>query len=643
MEKQTGPKGFLVVLPGEIIEIPQDSDKSWLTLFYSLPRELAEKWKPACELPRCPYEVLRTDRYDHIVCDDMFKLLVWDCYAWSAWQFFQVKDRKRNYRDIPGNWNQYAGYFPLWRLSYSIIPYIRMKFEQNGLGFQNLYNIPQGVEVPWLTYQQFSNLIGNVTDMVIAEQNWQPMIDAIWENRTVEDYETTGSIVKTDFMRKWHHNRSGKSISLDEMMENEDGDIFEVADPRGEFEQKVISEMQIAAFAVCAYFGIETGENSFGYIATWSKGKKLPELKASLETINRTASGLITDIDRNYKMLMKERGLDKEPESLAAEPVQEIAVQKPEPVSAPDNGCVPDPAISVESMNAYGYTDADMLPLTKERALELMERDVTVYMLHPDNTEAMAFDADEIRSFDGIFGVEVSEWETVKDCFVPRDYEKAFLDNPSDSFAIYQLRDNDDTARLHYMNSEYLEKKGLTVQKENYAAVYAGNLDRRDDTQDKLNELYEIFNIRRPEDFRGHSLSVSDIVALKQNGVVSCHYVDSWGFKELPGFLKQENYLENAEMAMEDDYGMIDGIINNGPRKTVAELEEQSKTGTPISLLELAQAVQRESEEKRREQQPVRREKSGEKPSILAKLKAPSVADTKSVKSAPKRSAEREL
>lgn len=97
MEKLKSPKGFIVVLPGEIIEIPQDSDKSWLTLFYSLPRELAEKWKPAYDLPRCPYEVLRTDKYDHIVCDDMFKLLVWDCYAWSAWQFFQVKDRKGNY------------------------------------------------------------------------------------------------------------------------------------------------------------------------------------------------------------------------------------------------------------------------------------------------------------------------------------------------------------------------------------------------------------------------------------------------------------------------------------------------------------------------------------------------------------------
>lgn len=196
---------------------------------------------------------------------------------------------------------------------------------------------------------------------------------------------------------------------------------------------------------------------------------------------------------------------------------------------------------------------------------------------------------------------------------------------------------------LRFMNSEYLEKKGLSAQKENYAAVYAGSLDRSGDTQDRLNELYETFNIRRPEDFRGHSLSVSDIVALKQNGVVSCHYVDSWGFKELPGFIKLENYLKNAEMAMEDDYGMIDGIINNGPRKTVAELEEQSKNGTPISLLELAQAVHREDEEKRRTQQPVRRGKSDEKPSFLAKLKTSSVADTKFVKSAPKRSAEREL
>ena len=385
------------------------------------------------------------------------------------------------------------------------------------------------------------------------------------------------------------------------------------------------------SFAVCAYYGIETGENSFGYLATWAKDRELTELRASLETINRTSSALITDIDRHYAEICKERGLDKETESLAAQPVQEIAVQEQEPVTAPDNGCVPDPAISVESMNAYGYTDSNMLPLTKERALELMERDVSVYMLHTDNTEAMAFDAEEVRSFDGIFGVEASEWETVKDRFAPQDYEKAFLDNTADSFAIYQLRDNDNTAQLRFMNAEYLEKKGLSIEKGNYAAVYAGNLDRRGDTQDRLDELYETFNIRRPEDFRCHSLSVSDIVALKQNGVVSCHYVDSRGFKALPDFLKPENYLKNAEMSMEDDYGMIDGVINNGPKQTVAELEEQAKSGKPISLMELAQAARREQAQASRQEK---------KPSVLAKL-CPPVNEPK--KTARSKRAEREL
>ena len=289
---------------------------------------------------------------------------------------------------------------------------------------------------------------------------------------------------------------------------------------------------------------------------------------------------------------------------------------------------MPDTGIGFSEMYQYGYTDGTaMLPLTKERAMELFMQDIPVFLLYGDNTEAMAFDADEIRSFDGIFGVEASEWETVKDRFTPKDYEKAFLDNPGDSFAIYQLRDNDDTARLHYMNSEYLEKKGLSAQKENYAAVYAGSLDRRGDTQDKLNGLYETFNIRRPEDFRGHSLSVSDIVALKQNGVVSCHYVDSRGFKALPDFLKPENYLKNAEMAMEDDYGMIDGIINNGPKQsTVADLEAQVKAGFSISLTELAAASHREQK----------------KPSVLEKLRERTPEQTKN-KTAPKRSAEREL
>ena len=242
------PQGFIVVLPGEIIEIAQDDDKSWLTLFYALPKELTEKFPAAMELPRCPYEVLRTDKYDHIVKNDMMKVLVWDSYSWAAWQFFQVKDRSGNYRDIPGNRPDYAGHSPIWQLSYAIIPYMRMKLESHGMGFQNLYNMPMGAEVPWLTYQQFGNLVGNLTDMIVVEQQWQPVIDAAWEMRAEEDYETKFSVVKNDFKRKWHHSRSGQHISLDQMMKNKDGDMMEIADPRQEFEQEIMGQDQIEAF-----------------------------------------------------------------------------------------------------------------------------------------------------------------------------------------------------------------------------------------------------------------------------------------------------------------------------------------------------------------------------------------------------------
>ena len=248
-KSRKGPQGFIVVLPGEIIEIAQDDDISWLTLFYALPKELAGKYPSALKIPRSPYEVLYEGTYGAVAKDDMLKMLVWDCYSWAAWQFFKVKDRHGNYREIPGSRAHYAGMFAIWELSYAIIPYIRRKFETCGLGFQNLYNMPKGAEVPWLTYQQFSNLVGNLTDMIVGEENWQPIIDAAWEMRSPEDYSEKSSTVKNDFLRKWHHNRSAKPISLEEMMENEDGEVFGVADPAGDFEQTILSEMQIASFA----------------------------------------------------------------------------------------------------------------------------------------------------------------------------------------------------------------------------------------------------------------------------------------------------------------------------------------------------------------------------------------------------------
>lgn len=383
-------------------------------------------------------------------------------------------------------------------------------------------------------------------------------------------------------------------------------------------------EAESISFAVCAYYGIATGENSFGYIAAWSKDKELKELRASLETINKTSSELITDIDRNYAEIMKEREAemtietdeksleetqsDENTSKTAEGSIDEISrkVQEEEPVQAPDNGYMPDPSMSVEAMNAYGYTDSDMLPLSKERALELFVRDVPIYMLYEGNTEAMAFEAEDIVLFSGCFGITREDWDAVKDEVPPMDLElikqkreQAFLENPGDTYAIYQLKRDDATADLRFMNSEYLQKKGIEPQYKNYELVYTGALTKDGNQIEKLEDLYRIFNVEHPHDFSGHSLSVSDIVALKQAGVVSYHYVDSIGYKELINFRTTENYLKNAEMQMEDDLGMIDGIINNGPKeepKPVKQAEE-TKTKKPSVLAKLRQ-YQKEDREK---------------------------------------------
>ena len=253
-----------------------------------------------------------------------------------------------------------------------------------------------------------------------------------------------------------------------------------------------------------------------------------------------------------------------------------------------------------------------------------------MFLLYGDNTEAMALDAEDISSHTGVFGVEREEWDAVRGVVTlseQADTEKLFLENPQDAFLIYQIRRGGELDAYSFMNYDYLQSKGVTPERGGYDAICTGGFMDYGNAKTNLDMIYQRFNVDHPADFKGHSLSVSDIVALKQNGVVSCHYVDSIGFRELPNFLKPENYLKNAEMAMEDDYGMIDGIINNGPKQpTVADLEAQVKAGFSISLTELAAASHREQK----------------KPSVLEKLRERTPEQAKN-KTAPKRSAEREL
>ena len=491
-------------------------------------------------------------------------------------------------------------------------------------------------------------------------------------------------------------------------------------------------EAESISYAVCKYFGIETGENSFGYIASWSQGKELKELRASLETINKTSGTLISDIERHYKEICKERGIDpnakKEPEMAVldaeanqqealfliddatylhiqpcdsgwdytlydaasmkeldggqldmpelscmkavlqicddndldstslrraplsmVETLQEAAyeqmqaeasqvtasAQLPEAQEqALDEYPMPDEQVSTPDMQEYGYSYDGMFPVTRERALELDAAGLTVYVLHEDNTESMVFDPQEIMDHGGLFGVDHEEWEKSPQFHEKvmerqehqQEREQAFLSQNRDCFAIYQVS-SDDPQNVRFMNLEWLKSHDISIDRSNYDLIYTAPLRESGTVPEQLEKLYQQFNLEKPVDFHSPSMSVSDIVAIRQDGKVSCHYCDSVGFTQIPGFLP-ENPLKNAEMMLEDDYGMIDGIINNGAKEpTVAELEQQARSGQSISLMDLAAAAHREEREKKK--------------SVMEQLKSQPKAEHK--KTAPKKSAEREI
>ena len=502
-------------------------------------------------------------------------------------------------------------------------------------------------------------------------------------------------------------------------------------------------EAESISYAVCQYYGIQTGENSFGYIASWSQGKELPELRASLETINKAAGELISDIDRHYKEICKERGIDltAQPEqavpqqpaevtpdapshsveaqealllvddatylhvqscdtgwdytlydaatrkqldggqldapelplSTAAlkicemhdlggqfiqyaplsmiETLQEAAVQQmqataqataPQTTMLPDapeqhldEYPMPDPTLTQDNLEKCGYLDGDLLPLSKERAYELMAQDLTVYMVQQGENPAMAFDTADLDAHDGIFAVTREEWEDspsfdaqVKERMDhQQEREQAFLNHKGDCYAIYQVKHTDELRDIRYEGLEWIKSIGRTVQRDNYDLVYTAPLTPGDLKGSVLDNLEYRFNNEHPADYRHPSMSVSDIVAIKQDGKVSCHYCDSFGFQQIPGFLP-DNPLKSAEMTVEDDYGMIDGVINNGPKEpTVAQLEQQARSGQPISLMDLAAAAHREDRDKKK--------------SVMEQLKSQPKSEHK--KTAPKKSAEREI
>ncbi|WP_190278492.1 YodL domain-containing protein [[Clostridium] symbiosum] len=349
-------------------------------------------------------------------------------------------------------------------------------------------------------------------------------------------------------------------------------------------------QAESVAYAVCQHYGLDTSDYSFGYVAGWSSGRELDELKSSLETIRSAAAEIINSIDGYLKDLQQEQETEQ-------------------------TATLPDPTIQITDMQEYGYTWDGMLPLQQEAAERLFHEDLEIFCIYEDGTEGAVTSLSELKEHaenGGLFGVEKAAWKA----FYERTNGKAQeetkaapeLPQEKDTFSIYQLKRDDETVDLRFEPYDRLTAAGHTVDMANYDRIYIADLA----PGTSLEDIYTRFNVDHPKDFKGHSLSVSDVVVLHQNGQDTAHYVDSIGYKEVPEFWKQpENPLKHVEDTIEQNDNNFDGIINNTP--TVDELEKKAKSGEQISLTDLSDAIKTDKQ---------RGKGKEEKRSIRAQLKA---------------------
>lgn len=269
---------------------------------------------------------------------------------------------------------------------------------------------------------------------------------------------------------------------------------------------------------------------------------------------------------------------------------------------------MPDPSLSMEDLSEAGYTEDDLLPVSLDTAELMYGGDFTVYLIRPGENPEMVFDEEDFDHHDGLFAVPREEWEAspdfddaIQDRLREEEQQKreaAFLDHQGDCFALYQLHRGPEQRDLRDISLERLRAEGASPRKGNYDLVYTAPLTGQGDTLQQLNQLWHRFKEDHPADYHSPSMRISDIVALKQGGVLSCHYVDQYAFSELPGFFSGRNPLRAAEDSLEQNDNQLDGILNNTP--SVAELEAQVKAGQQISLVDLAQAVRKEQAEKKK-------------------------------------------
>ncbi len=261
---------------------------------------------------------------------------------------------------------------------------------------------------------------------------------------------------------------------------------------------------------------------------------------------------------------------------------------------------LPDPMIGISEMLNYGYTWGEMLPLTQERALELFDHDIPVYLLHEDGSETTVENRKQLTEHEGIFGIEKGDWENEKALRSMQEElsesaanrEAQLLYGSTDKYGIYQLKKTPELDSLRFEGTESLKRMGIiknnldAIKPENYELVYTGELKEFEGqtSGEMLEAIYTKFNIDHPEDFRGHSLSVSDVVVLHQDGENTANFVDSFGFTGLPDFMRelenvpeQDTFGHNVQKSEQDTLG-------HNVQKSAAELQEPENGDEMIDL-----------------------------------------------------------
>ena len=427
-------------------------------------------------------------------------------------------------------------------------------------------------------------------------------------------------------------------------------------------------EAESVAYTVCQHYGLDTSDYSFGYVAGWSSGRELSELKSSLETIRSAAAEIINSIDETLAELSKAQDMeqtagqeqpDKEETAAPEQPKQEAPAQEkaaftPETIYRVRRNPYSDSKDNTYLLQAY---------VTQENGRAKMS--AVLFTGTPQKCRELM---GQLKSG------ELTEGQ-VKELYAKAQETAKTAEQDKDTYSIYQLKHGDETRDLRFEPYDRLQVTGNVVDKANYELIYSAELT----PGTSLEDIYTRFNIDHPKDFKGHSLSVSDVVVLHQDGQDTAHYVDSFGYKSVPEFLQEqkqltpdeletgetiktprgtfyvtdmsreqmeaagygfhhqsddgkylvmgngtrafaiaaeqaqrENPLKAAEQTTEQNENMIDEIINNTP--SVDELEAKVKAGETISLVDLANAVKADKERGKGKQE--------KKPSIRAQLKA---------------------